>query len=370
MSTRCTAPAARAAGSASRPTLYAPNVTVTSASTCSPSTVPSSTPTPLGTSTATTVASSRCTRCQTSAASGRSPPEPPMPTIPSRTRSAAPTAATLPAAGRAQRGEPLGVHLVRTQQQRLDAGATAGQPRTGVQRVPAVVAAAGQHQHPGPVDTAAGPAQQVGAGGGQAGRRTLHEHTRRQRGHQLLLRRAYVGDGVGPPGHDPLSSTTTAEAMPASCDSDTCTCSAPTSAARTATAPESTRCGRPSSAVTTSASTQCSPAGAPSALASASLAANRAASDAIGRSRLVRGEQPAAQSRGARQRLVEPGHVDDVDAHAHDHSTVTDFARLRGWSTSWPSRVATSQAKICSGTVATSGCSSVGTRGSRMISSA
>ena len=46
------------------------------------------------------------------------------------------------------------------------------------------------------------------------------------------------------------------------------------------------------------------------------------------------------------------------------HSTVTDLARLRGWSTSCPRAVASSQAKACSGTVATSGCSKVEQRGS------
>jgi Ser/Thr protein kinase RdoA (MazF antagonist) len=45
------------------------------------------------------------------------------------------------------------------------------------------------------------------------------------------------------------------------------------------------------------------------------------------------------------------------------YSTVTDLARLRGWSTSCPFAVASSQAKTCSGTVATRGCSSVGTAG-------
>lgn len=41
------------------------------------------------------------------------------------------------------------------------------------------------------------------------------------------------------------------------------------------------------------------------------------------------------------------------------HSTVTDFARFRGWSTSCPSWVASSHANTCSGRVASSGCSSV-----------
>ena len=52
------------------------------------------------------------------------------------------------------------------------------------------------------------------------------------------------------------------------------------------------------------------------------------------------------------------------------YSTVTDLARLRGWSTSWPSRVASSHANSCSGTTAGTGCSSVETRGSRISVSA
>ena len=55
---------------------------------------------------------------------------------------------------------------------------------------------------------------------------------------------------------------------------------------------------------------------------------------------------------------------------AAGHSTVTDLARLRGWSTSWPFCVASSQANICSGTVATRGCSRVETLGSGMRTSA
>ena len=45
------------------------------------------------------------------------------------------------------------------------------------------------------------------------------------------------------------------------------------------------------------------------------------------------------------------------------YSTVTDLARLRGWSTSWPRAAAISQASTCSGTVVTSGASRVGVRG-------
>ena len=75
------------------------------------------------------------------------------------------------------------------------------------------------------------------------------------------------------------SATTTAEAMPPSWLSETCQEVTPSWAARPATVPRTSRCGRPCSPTVTSASCQCRSPGAPSALASASLAANRAASD-------------------------------------------------------------------------------------------
>ena len=105
----------------------------------------------------------------------------------------------------------------------------------------------------------------------------------------------------------------------------------------------------------------------------ASLAAKRAASDASGR---VASEGVNSRSRSAGVRASDspkPGHVHHVDADAddgHGYSTVTDLARLRGWSTSWPMRVASSHAKSWSGTTATTGCRSVGTFGSRISSSA
>src|SRR6478752_1091741 len=85
-------------------------------------------------------------------------------------------------------------------------------------------------------------------------------------------------------------------------------------------------------------------------------------------------EEPFGQLRRTLQRRVEPfdlGHVDpDPDDHARSliprYSTVTDFARLRGWSTSLPRAVASSQAKTWSGTVDTSGWSSVGVMGIRI----
>src|SRR5690606_30704588 len=52
------------------------------------------------------------------------------------------------------------------------------------------------------------------------------------------------------------------------------------------------------------------------------------------------------------------------------YSTVTDFARLRGWSTSRPFAVESAIAQICSGTTASSGESSVGDSGTQKVSSA
>ena len=53
-----------------------------------------------------------------------------------------------------------------------------------------------------------------------------------------------------------------------------------------------------------------------------------------------------------------------------DYSTVTLFARLRGWSTSQPRRMATSRASSCSGTLAVMGLNTSRTAGTRMIQSA
>ena len=96
------------------------------------------------------------------------------------------------------------------------------------------------------------------------------------------------------------SAITVAAAIPPSCDSDTCQRVTPSDAARAATVPRTTSEGRPASSVSTSASVQCMPPPAPSALASASFAANRAASDSARarlagrRHQLGRGEQPRA----------------------------------------------------------------------------
>ena len=57
-------------------------------------------------------------------------------------------------------------------------------------------------------------------------------------------------------------------------------------------------------------------------------------------------------------------------ARSEVYSTVTDLARFLGWSTSRPRVSAISQASTCSGTVVTTGASSVGVRGTRMMWSA
>ena len=153
MSTRCTTPHAAAAGSTRWAILWVPNVTVTSARTCAPSSSPVSTSTPDGVSTATT--GGPATRRSAAAASSRSPPRPPIPTIPSTTTSGrvvegAPwrtlNRTTRPPARRNAATPPSWAWS--DEQPGLDRAAAAGQHRAGVQRVAAVVAGADQQQHP------------------------------------------------------------------------------------------------------------------------------------------------------------------------------------------------------------------------------
>ena len=169
-----------------------------------------------------------------------------------------------PAAGGAQRGHALVVGLARRAAPPRP-GAAPGQQRPGVQRVAAVVARTDQQQHPGAVHTA----EQVRHRDRQPGRRPLHQRALRQPRHQRGLRRPHLLDRVclphppdaisrerslvvgasaarghlwlagrattdlSPPlrqpeltsrGTDQDSSTTIAEAMPASWDSERCTC--------------------------------------------------------------------------------------------------------------------------------------------------
>src|ERR1700744_1462186 len=180
----------------SRPGFQVPKVTVTSARTAAPSTTPVSASTPLGRSTATTVAADCPARPASVAYGSRSPPWPPMPSIPSRIRSAASMGAArsgswgagdpaprAPQGGRAALVDPgpgrHGQH----------GGAPAGQLGRGVESVTAVVPAAGQHHDPGSVD----PAEQLAADGGQASGRPLHQCSVGQGGHQLGLSRPDLG---------------------------------------------------------------------------------------------------------------------------------------------------------------------------------
>ena len=66
-------------------------------------------------------------------------------------------------------------------------------------------------------------------------------------------------------------------------------------------------------------SCQRTPSEPPSALISASLAANRAASECTGSAALGLGEQALAQARRALDRPGEPLQVDDVDPDTGDH---------------------------------------------------
>src|SRR5690606_36102236 len=197
------------------------------------------------------------------------------------------------------------------------------------------------------------------------------------------------------------SATTMAEAMPASCEMLRCQDVMPSASARAATVPVISTCGGPPTTRCTVASCHRMPAGAPSALAIASFAANRAARDAGGRSRSA-GVKSFSRSRGVRSRvsmnratsttsiptplIMRPpyggppsmwlwpvrtsGRATSTCSAVRGYSTVTDFARLRGWSTSRPFAVASAIAKICSGTTASSGESSVGDSGTQKISSA
>ena len=165
----------------------------------------------------------------------RSAPRPPMPTMPSTTRSAAATASASgladPAAGAAQFGEPCDVRPSRIQQQRRHLSSTASQRRPGEQRVAAVVARADEQHHPGAVDPVEGSSQWIASM-----RRALHEDAfgnARNRAasaartcttgtprHASSSRR--LGDTVAEAILSAPSAITVAEAMPPSCDSDTC----------------------------------------------------------------------------------------------------------------------------------------------------
>ena len=193
MSTRCTTPQAIAAGSTRCATLWVPNVTVTVARTCAPSTWPVSTSTPDGVSTATTGTPSSA--ATTAAASSRRPPCPPMPTIPSTTtsgRAASSTEPTTrpPTASSAARPGAWTRSGLSSRASHLHA--TPGEQHAAVQRVTAVVARADQQQHAGAVRVA----EQVEDGVPQPGGGPLHERPLGQPCHEGGLRRPDLLDGV------------------------------------------------------------------------------------------------------------------------------------------------------------------------------
>src|SRR6201999_3574319 len=170
----------------SRPGFQVPNVTVTSARTAVPSTTPVSASTPLGRSTATTVAADRPASPASVAYGSRRPPFPPMPSMPSRIRSAVSMAGATagssgltmrPPAARTAAAPPSWIlepvapgHSAGARRGRRGARAPGAGGR-GAEGAAAVVAAAGQHHGAGAVDAA----QQLGADPGQAGRGPLHQ---------------------------------------------------------------------------------------------------------------------------------------------------------------------------------------------------
>src|ERR1700760_2226406 len=134
----------------SRPGFQVPNVTVTSAWTAVPSTTPVSASTPLGRSTATTVADDSLARPASVAYGSRSPPLPPMPSIPSRKRSGPAVGAGAPPASgppprppdppaRGAQGGRAAVVDPGPGRHGQHRGAPAGQLRPGVEGVAAVV---------------------------------------------------------------------------------------------------------------------------------------------------------------------------------------------------------------------------------------
>ncbi|MGX1132562.1 hypothetical protein RKD49_004752 [Streptomyces glaucescens] len=89
------------------------------------------------------------------------------------------------ASGPPQRRESPGVRPPGRQRHGGDTRAAPREPRPGVQGVAPVVAAAHQQHDPAAVH----PSQHLCAGGGESGRRPLHQRPLRQPGHQLPLRR-------------------------------------------------------------------------------------------------------------------------------------------------------------------------------------
>ena len=204
----------------------------------------------------------------------------------------------------------------------VDPRAPGQQPDAGPQRVGAVVAAADEQQDAGAVDAG----QQPGAVRREPGRGPLHQRAVRQGGEQRRLERADRVRRVQPP-H--ASATTTAVATPPSCDSDRCHALMPCADASSATPPCSRSTGRPDSQRHHLGVAPAQPA------RGAERLGDRLLGGEPGRERLDRarlplarplllvGEQPAGETGRAREGPAEPGHLDDVDPHAHDHGAAT-----------------------------------------------
>ena len=268
------------------------------------------------------------------------------------------------------------------------AHAAPGQQRAGVQRVAAVVAGPDQQQHPGAVRrrrasrATASPARPRPA----ASARPRAARSSRLGGPDLLdgvraphappSGRTGVGVASAQPGHE-LSSTTTRRGDPGvvgqrqvdRCDPEHVG-TAPAPVPRIVKQRAAGGLARP-----------------PPRRARPARPARRAPWPAPPWRRTGRPARPAAgpprpavnsRSRSAGrpvQRLLEALDVDDVDADPHDHGLVLldrdglgEVARLVDVVAH--ARVASSQANSCSGTTATSGCSSAGTRGSGISTSA
>ena len=236
------------------------------------------------------------------------PPRPPMPTMPSTTRSAATSAGI--GTGRPDRRRAAARPARRRARARVPAAAPSRGRRAPASRAPAYSASPPLLPAPTSSDDprAVHPTEQRRRSAPPARSRHAASARPRAAGPSAPSSAARTCSTVYTPciALTPSDSAiTVAEAIPPSCDSDTCQRVTPSEAARSATVPRTASDGRPSSSVSTSASVQCIPPPAPSALASASLAANRAASDSAVRGSPCRrhllggGEQPVGQRRRA-----------------------------------------------------------------------
>ena len=185
MSTRVTEPQARLAGSTRWATLWVPKVTVTAASTWGPSRRPSSTDTPLGTSTATIGTpgdlGERGHRLRLQPRASADPDDPVDHHLGARRAGTGDPAAGPPECSQTRR---MGL----AEQHRVDVAAATGQQGPGVQRVSAVVTGSDQEPHPAPVRRP----EQIDDCRCQPGRRPGHQRPLREGCHQRGLGRPHL----------------------------------------------------------------------------------------------------------------------------------------------------------------------------------